>query len=139
MYLVVLVSADGQAQSLTYQELNRRANRIAHQLQSCVGEQKEILVGICLERSLELVIALLGVLKAGGAYVPLDPAYPAERLHSMLQDSRAALVLTQEHLRERLALVSDATICLDRDQIALLAESNLAIRVSPDRLASRWG
>ncbi|HZD96372.1 MAG TPA: amino acid adenylation domain-containing protein, partial [Candidatus Sulfotelmatobacter sp.] len=87
--------------SLSYAELNRRANRLAHHLQQLgVGPDRQI--AICLERSLEMVIALFAVLKAGGAYLPLDPGYPAERLRYMLEDSAPTAVLTQTHLRERL-------------------------------------
>jgi len=86
-----------EEQQLTYGELNCRANQLAHYLQS-QGVGTESLVGVCLERSVEMVIALLGVLKAGGAYVPLDPSYPAERLTFMLQDSDVPLVLTQSTL-----------------------------------------
>ncbi len=82
----------GQAQ-LTYRELNQRANQVAHHLRS-LGVGPESLVGICVERSLEMVVGLLGILKAGGAYVPLDPAYPPERLAFMLEDSRVAVLLT---------------------------------------------
>src|ERR1700719_2588006 len=84
-------------QRLTYGELNARANRLAHHLRG-LGVGPEVLVGVCLERSLELVVGLLGILKAGGAYVPLDPAYPTERLAYMLQDARAAVLLTQRRL-----------------------------------------
>ena len=82
---------------LTYQELDRLAQKLAIHLRG-LGVGPEVFVGICMERSLELPVALLGVLKAGGAYVPLDPAYPDERLHYMLQDAQLSLVLTQEHL-----------------------------------------
>src|SRR3990172_9457973 len=82
---------------LTYQELNRRANQLAHYLRKlAVGT--EVLVGICMERSLEMVIGLLAILKAGGAYVPLDPTYPKERLAFMLKDAQAPVLLTQERL-----------------------------------------
>ena len=74
-------------QRLTYQELNRRANQLAHYLQA-LGVGPEVLVGICVGRGAEMVVGLLGILKAGGAYVPLDPAYPRERLAFMLDDAR---------------------------------------------------
>jgi amino acid adenylation domain-containing protein len=83
--------------SLTYGELNARANRLARHLRS-LGVGPDVLVGLAVERSLEMVVGLLGILKAGGAYVPLDPAYPAERLAYMLEDAQLTLVLTQEHL-----------------------------------------
>ncbi|MHB8863281.1 MAG: amino acid adenylation domain-containing protein [Pirellulaceae bacterium] len=91
-----------QDRPLTYGELNRRANRLAHHLLR-LGLVPESTVGVCLERSADLVVALLGVLKAGGAYVPLDPAYPAERLAFMLSDSRAAQVITQESVASQLS------------------------------------
>ena len=81
--------------SLTYAELNARANQLAHHL-IALGVGPEVLVGLCLERSLELVIGLIAILKAGGAYVPLDPTYPKDRLGFMLHDSQAAVLLTQE-------------------------------------------
>ncbi|HEU4558059.1 MAG TPA: amino acid adenylation domain-containing protein [Longimicrobium sp.] len=87
-------------ETLSYAELNARANRLAHHLRS-LGVGPDARVGICAERSLEMVVGVLGVLKAGGAYVPLDPAYPAERLAYMLDDSAPAAVLVQPHLRNR--------------------------------------
>ncbi|MCP4709341.1 MAG: AMP-binding protein, partial [Planctomycetes bacterium] len=87
---VALVFEDQQS---TYRELNQRANRLAHYLQK-LGVGPEVLVAICIERSLEMVIGLYAILKAGGAYVPLDPTYPEERLAYMLQDTRAPVLLT---------------------------------------------
>src|SRR5207249_10938019 len=78
---------------VTYAELDRRANQLAHHLQA-LGVGPDVCVGICMERSLGLVVGLLGILKAGGAYMPLDPAYPPERLAFMLDDSQAAVLLT---------------------------------------------
>jgi amino acid adenylation domain-containing protein len=95
------VAAVFEDSCLTYQELNWRANRLAHHLRG-LGVGPEVLVGICAERSLEMMIGLYGILKAGGAYVPLDPAYPQERLAMMLEDSRAAVLLTQQRLVERI-------------------------------------
>ncbi len=86
-------------QQLTYRELNERSNQLAHHLQD-LGVGLEKLVGICVERSVDMVVGLLGILKAGGAYVPLDPAYPRERLAFMLQDAQVSVVLTQERLVE---------------------------------------
>jgi amino acid adenylation domain-containing protein len=86
-------------QQLTYRELNERANQVAHYLRK-LGVGPEVLVGICMDRSPEMIIGLLGILKAGGAYVPLDPDYPQERLAFMMEDSRACLLLTQKSLVE---------------------------------------
>jgi amino acid adenylation domain-containing protein/non-ribosomal peptide synthase protein (TIGR01720 family) len=99
--------------SLTYDELDRRANKLAHRLRDLkVGP--EVRVGIFMHRSLEMMIGLLGVLKAGGAYVPLEPAYPAERLAFMLADSQVPVLLTQRRLRQRLPAIAGAVVlCLD--------------------------
>ncbi len=86
-----------QNQSLSYYELNQKANQLAHFLQKR-GVGPEVPVGICLDRSVEMVISLLGILKAGGAYIPLDPNYPPDRLILMMADSASPLLLTQAHL-----------------------------------------
>src|SRR6185295_3632234 len=80
------------------------------------GVRGETLVGVSLERSLELIVALLGILKAGGAYLPLDPSYPQERLLWMLQDARPLVLLTQSHLRDRLPISQAPTLCLDSER-----------------------
>lgn len=90
-------SHDPGEERLTYRELNQRANRLAHYLRS-LGAGPEVCVGICLERSAEMIVAVLGVLKAGAAYVPLDPSYPDERLHYMVADARIRLLLTRNGL-----------------------------------------
>jgi amino acid adenylation domain-containing protein len=110
---MAIAVVDGQ-RSLTYQELNTRANQLAHYLQK-QGIGPEVLVGVCLERSLELIIALLAILKAGGAYVPVDPIYPRERKNFMLLDSHTSLVLTQESLKDGLPLVQADVICLEKE------------------------
>ena len=92
--------------SLSYEELNRRANMLAHYLRE-LGVKPDMRVAICAERSFEMVIALLAVIKAGGAYVPLDPAYPADRLRFMLEDCAPVALLTQGHLRSIFAGISD--------------------------------
>jgi amino acid adenylation domain-containing protein len=97
---------------MTYGELNRRANRLAHQLLG-LGVGPEVLVGICVERSVEMVVGLLGVLKAGGAYVPLDPAYPQERLGFMVSDAGIAVLLTQQHLASLLPPSETRTVYLN--------------------------
>jgi amino acid adenylation domain-containing protein len=99
---------------LTYTELDTRANQLAHYLQE-TGIGPDALVGVCLERSLDLIVAVLGTLKAGGAFLPLDPAYPPERLAFMLQDAQAPVLLTQAHLIESLPAHSAQVIALDTD------------------------
>jgi amino acid adenylation domain-containing protein len=101
-----------------YQELNRRANKLAHVLRT-LGVGPDVLVGIYLERSLEMVVGLLGVLKAGGAYVPLDPAYPHERLVFMLEDSQASVLLTQQRMAAPLPVHRAQGLCLDAEWPAM--------------------
>lgn len=100
-------------QQLTYQELNAKANQLAHYLQS-IGVGAEVMVGLCLERSLDLIIGILGILKAGGAYVPIDPAYPQERIAFMLEDTKLQFVVTQQQCLVSLP-ENSTTICLDTD------------------------
>ena len=105
----------------TYNDMNRRANQLAHYLKK-LGVGPDVCVGICLERSPDMIVALLGVLKAGGSYLPLDPAYPSERLAFMLADSQARVLLTQRNLSEHLS--EDVhRICLDTDWVELAEES----------------
>lgn len=99
---------------ITYRDLNAQANQLTHHLQN-LGVGPEVCVGICVERSLELVVAVLGVLKAGGAYVPLDPSYPAERLAFTLQDAQVSVLLTQQHLVWSLPEHQAQVLCLDAD------------------------
>jgi len=103
-----------EGQSLTYGELNARADQLAHYLQQ-QGVGPEVIVGLCLERSLEMVVGLLGILKAGGAYLPLDPSYPSERLAFMLADSQAPILLSQASLLPHLPQHPAQIICLDTD------------------------
>ncbi|MFN6559095.1 MAG: amino acid adenylation domain-containing protein [Nostoc sp. ChiSLP01] len=123
-------------QQLTYQELNNQANQLAHYLRS-LGVKPEVLVGICLERSLEMIVGLLGILKAGGAYIPLDPAYPQERLVFMLSDSQVKVILTQKELIAGLPKHQAHIVCLDTDKSLTLAasENNPVSGVKPDNLA----
>ncbi|AZC38062.1 non-ribosomal peptide synthetase [Pseudomonas chlororaphis] len=107
------VALQAGEQQLTYAQLNQRANQLAHHLRD-LGVQPDTRVGICVERSLELVIGLLGILKAGGAYVPLDPGYPQERIHYMLQDSAPLAVLVHGATRELLAESPARLIDFDR-------------------------
>jgi len=125
-----------EGEQLTYLELNEKANQLAHYLQE-LGVGPEVLVGICLERSIEMIVGLLGVLKAGGAYVPLDPAYPLERLGFMLEDSSAPVLLTQSKLVETLPPHSARVVCLDSDweEIAFCGKENPSSGVKPDNLA----
>ncbi|MHC5777988.1 amino acid adenylation domain-containing protein, partial [Nostoc sp.] len=121
---------------LTYTELNARANQLAYYLQK-LGVKSEVLVGICVERSLEMIVGILGILKAGGAYVPLDPAYPQERLALMLEDAQTSVLLTQQHLLEGLPAHNARTICLDIDWEIIAQENkeNLTLRISAENLA----
>jgi amino acid adenylation domain-containing protein len=122
--------------SVTYGELNARANQLAHHLRS-LGAGLETMVALFLEPSVELVVAILGALKAGAAYVPLDPAYPAERIGFVLRDTGAPLLVTQEDLLERLPETAAHTVCMDRDRAAIAAggSEDLDCGVTPENLA----
>jgi amino acid adenylation domain-containing protein len=123
-------------QQLTYRELNQQANQLAHHLQT-LGVRPEVLVGICVERSLEMVVGLLGILKAGGAYVPLDPHYPQERLDYMLADAGVELLLTQQELLSSLSSHTARVVYLDTDWQTIEPQSheNLHAGVRSDNLA----
>ncbi|MFN6558746.1 MAG: amino acid adenylation domain-containing protein [Nostoc sp. ChiSLP01] len=123
-------------QQLTYRQLNCRANQLAHYLQT-LGVKSDVLVGICIQRSLEMVVALLGILKAGGAYVPLDPEYPTERLSFMLEDAQVAVLLTQHQLLEKLSGHQAQAVCLDTDAelISQSSQDNLISSVQTTNLA----
>jgi amino acid adenylation domain-containing protein len=124
-------------QHLSYSELNRRANQLAHYLQQ-LGVGPEVRVGLCLERSLDTIVAILAILKAGGAYVPLDQSYPKERLAFMVKDARMNLLLTQSQLQEALPPVETRIVFLESawSQIAQQSAENLAdVAVTPDNLA----
>jgi amino acid adenylation domain-containing protein len=123
-------------QSLSYAELERRSNQLARQLR-VLGVRREDFVGVCTERSIEMVVALLAILKAGGAYVPLDPVNPDDRLSFIAADARVRVLLTQEHLAERVDAHGAAVICLDRDwpTIAAQSEDSLAADAGPHDLA----
>jgi non-ribosomal peptide synthetase component F len=99
---------------VTYEQLNRRANRLAHHLQT-LGVGADVLVGVCLPRTADLPVALMGVLKAGGAYLPLDPAYPRSRLEFMLEDSGAPVLVTDSRLASTFACDHTRVVCVDRD------------------------
>lgn len=123
-------------EELSYEELNRRANRLARRLQA-VGVGPEVLVGIYMERSIEMVIGILGTIKAGGAYMPLDPSLPKDRLAFILRDTSAPVVLTQSHLFESLSDQSAHCICLDSDweSIEKYGDSNLRVAIEDENLA----
>jgi amino acid adenylation domain-containing protein/thioester reductase-like protein len=130
------VAVEFAGESLTYRELNERANQLAHHLQG-LGVGPEVLVGICLERSIEMIVGILGILKAGGAYVPLDPSYPQERLAYILSDSQISLLLTQEKLIAGLPLSGATVVCLQRDWAAIAKNSPTEphANVQPENLA----
>src|SRR5262245_23816375 len=114
---------------LSYGELDARANQLAHHLRS-LGVGPEVVVGLCVERSLELLVGLLGILKAGGAYLPLDPAYPAERLAFMLDDAAAPVLVTQARLLDRIGGRSGTVVQLDADWPAIADRPTTAPRNS---------
>lgn len=105
-------------QQLTYRELNQQANQLAHYLQT-LGAKTETLVGICVERSIDMIVGLLAILKAGSAYVPLDPAHPSDRLAYVLQDTAAPILLTQTALLDCLPAHQAQVVCLDANQSAI--------------------
>ncbi|WP_037583730.1 non-ribosomal peptide synthetase [Stigmatella aurantiaca] len=121
---------------LSYRELNRRANQLAHCLQA-LGASPDVPIGLCLQRSTDMVIGLLAILKAGAAYVPLDPAYPAERLIYSFQDAGASLLVTQDTLRHLLPIAGAKTVCLDSGWEPISREStdNPRSSVLPSNLA----
>ncbi|HEY7511066.1 MAG TPA: amino acid adenylation domain-containing protein, partial [Vicinamibacteria bacterium] len=125
-----------ESATLTYRELDQRANRLAHRLRA-LGVGPEARVGICMERSLEMVVSLLAVLKAGGAYVPLDPGYPEDRLGFMLADSGVSVLLTQARLAPRLPGHAAAVVAVDAeaDALARLPAINRDGGARPDNLA----
>ncbi|HEU4834641.1 MAG TPA: amino acid adenylation domain-containing protein, partial [Pyrinomonadaceae bacterium] len=121
---------------LSYRELNCRANQLAHYLRS-LGVGPEVCVGLCMERSVDLIVALVAILKAGGAYVPLDASYPLERLGFMIEDAQIGILITTEKMLDSLPAHWAQTICLDTDAglIASMSEENLESEVSAENLA----
>jgi amino acid adenylation domain-containing protein len=124
-------------QQLTYTELNCRANQLAHYLQT-LGVGPEVLVGISVERSLEMIVGLLAILKAGGAYLPLAPDYPTERLQFMLEDSQVPFLITQPSLLEKLPHSQATLICLDdvQDDVSQYSQNNLHNQLTVSNLAN---
>ncbi len=123
-------------EQLSYKELNIHSNKVAHYLKK-LGVKTEVLVGLCVERSFDMVIGMLGILKAGGAYVPLDPSYPSERLNFMLEDAQVSILLTHERWLERLKNFNSQIICLDKNWEIIFQEieDNLTSRITVDNLA----
>lgn len=123
-------------EQLSYSELNVKANSLARYLRKA-GVDRDVLVGLFVDRSLEMLAGLLGIMKAGGAYVPLDPAHPKERLAFMLADTAAPVILTERHLLEKLPQTKSRIICLDTDWPEIAAESgeDLDIEVYPENIA----
>ena len=130
------VAVTFEDQQLTYAELNRRANQLAHYLRKR-GVGPDVLVGLCVERSLDMIVGLLGILKAGGAYVPLDPAYPKDRVAYILEDASAPVLITQQKLLPALPEQKAEKIVLDSQWSSIAAEesSNPARKAKPENLA----
>jgi amino acid adenylation domain-containing protein len=129
-------AAEFAGEELTYRELNARANQLAHYLGK-QGVGPEVLVGVCVERSLEMIVSILAVLKAGGAYVALDPSYPPERTAFMIEDAGLTLLLTKDHLVKDIPTCRARLVPVDRDAeiIARQSEDNLAVEITPRNLA----
>ncbi len=130
------VALSFEGSRLTYRELNERANRLAHYLRAR-GVGPDTLVGLCVERSPEMVVGILGIVKAGGAYVPLDPGYPRDRLAFMLEDSAVPVLLTQQRLLPLLDSFDGEVFCLDSDWEAASGHSadDPAVEIADDNLA----
>ncbi|HKV35211.1 MAG TPA: amino acid adenylation domain-containing protein [Pyrinomonadaceae bacterium] len=130
------IAVEHEDQQLSYAELNARTNQLAHYLRG-IGVGPDVLVGVLMERSVEMVVGLLAILKAGGAYVPVDPEYPAERIRFMLDDSGVHVLLTQSRLVAALPEHTARIICLDSDWSTIATErsENLSSTVTADNLA----
>jgi amino acid adenylation domain-containing protein len=122
-------------QQLTYAQLNTRANQLAHQLQT-LGVGAETIVALCVERSLDMLVGLLGILKAGAAYLPLDPIVPIDRVSYMVQDAGASVILTQKHLAQGFSEQATPLICLDSEWevIAQQPDENPLSQATPENL-----
>jgi amino acid adenylation domain-containing protein len=125
-----------EEREVSYGELNRRANQVAHYLRER-GVGPEVKVGLCAWRGVDMIVGMLGILKAGGAYVPLDPEYPVQRLAYMMEDSRIAVLLTQDEISDALPSHWSQTVCLDSEwgDIARHSGENLVNITTPDNLA----
>jgi amino acid adenylation domain-containing protein len=123
--------------TLTYEQLNQKANQLAHYLIQNYQIKPDTLIGICVDRSLEMIIGVLGILKAGAAYVPIDPNYPQERIELMLKDSGTSVLLTQSFLLDKLPLpkLKHQIICLDRESFSSTLTDNPNLQSTPDNLA----
>ena len=136
LYSRQLRNAIFEGEQLTYRQLNGRANQLARHLQT-LGVGPDVLVGVCMERSIEMAVGLLGILKAGGAYAPLDPTYPSARLAFMLQDTQVSVLLTQDWLLGVLPEHTARTLCLNQGWQTLKDEpdGNLTSPVTAEHLA----
>ncbi len=125
-----------EKQHLSYAELNARANQLAHHLRK-LGVTPETLVGICMQRSIDIAIGLLGILKAGGAYVPFDPTYPKERLSFMLEDTKTPVIVTEQGLVDTMPDHDAQVICLDSDwpKISNESDENPATKLAAENVA----
>ena len=130
------VAAVFENQQLTYRQLNNKANQLARYLQQ-LGAQPEVLIGLCVERSLDAIVGILGIIKAGAAYLPLDPNYPQERLNFMLEDAGVSILVTQQHLAKNLTPAEYSVVFLDgeREIIARQSPTNLTTNIVPQNLA----
>ncbi|HKS73594.1 MAG TPA: amino acid adenylation domain-containing protein [Terriglobales bacterium] len=124
------IAVEFGSEQITYEELETRSNQLAHYLRA-QGVQSEVLVGLCLERSIDMVVALLAILKAGGAYVPLDPSYPKDRIALIVEDATPGVLVTQSSLLGALPTQLSRTACLDLDQAAISQQSKEPLLDSP--------
>src|SRR5262249_15576811 len=125
-----------EEERLTFQELDARANRLAHYLRS-LGVKENSLVSVAMKRSVEMVVSLVAILKAGAAYVPMDPEYPPDRIAYMLEDSNTAVLLTQQRVREKLPANDSRVLAVDNiaDQLERQSPERLAVAATPEDLA----
>ncbi|MGE3315702.1 MAG: amino acid adenylation domain-containing protein [Planctomycetaceae bacterium] len=130
------IAVESHGSSLTYAELNRQANQLAHHLRT-LGVGPETLVGICVNRSPQMLVGLLGILKSGGAYLPLDPDFPKSRLAFMVEDSKIPVLITESELRDAVGPHNAKTFCLDSDRAVLsnYSTENPEVELTPDNLA----